>query len=807
VLTSSSLSTKLTAAGKSIVTSLVIDLRHLLRNLRRAPASAIAAVLTLSLTLGAGASIFAVVDAVLLQPPPFANPETLVAVGEIPIDDPGAAPRAVGYRTFEAWRERAGPMAAIEAFDGTNLTLTERGSPERVSATNVTTGFLTMLGTAPALGRAFDAGDAARPVAIVSHGFWRAKLAGDPGAIGRQLVLGGRAHTVVGILPERFYFAPGICDVWRPFPVTAAQAVRDGYRVHALARLARPVSAATLAAALGDVSRTSSPPARADATPIARAIAGDATGMLGVLGGAVALAMLIAFTNLAGLLLVRTIDRRRELAVRSALGATRAGIARQLLLEAGALVAIGTAGGILLALWTTPAVARVAMEQFGGVSGREVTVSWRVMGAVSIAAFACAWLCGLIPAVMAARRPVADVLRGGASPPPRERRLRRAFVSGEVALAFVLLVSMTLVGRSLVRVLAVNPGFDPEGVLTLQVSLPAASYDSAGRVVSFYSALQASLEERLGPRAISIVDELPLTGDRGRSLVSERPTDAGREAVIRTASPGYFETMRIRIAAGRSFDRSDNLGAPPRVVVSESLAQRLFALEPPIGRQVWLMSIAQSAEVIGVAGDVKPRALDDPPFPTVYLSGLQFPSHSSIVVARSARPDADVIAAVREEVARLDPNLPVYTVRSMAVIVAASPGVPARRVLTAAFSGFAMLAVVLGALGLFGVAAHDVASRRAELALRIALGADPARILGATLGQGALMVGAGLAAGGVLSIWASRALRGAILTTAHLDLFSVGVPAAILIAAGACALLPAARRAARTDPLITLRAE
>jgi putative ABC transport system permease protein len=785
----------------------VVDLLHLLRNLRRAPASAVAAVLTLSLTLGAGASIFAVVDAVLLQPPPFANPDTLVTVGEIPIDDPMAAPRAVGYETFEAWRERAGSMAAIEAWDGTNLTLTGRGSPERVSATNVTPGFLALLGAAPALGRPLDARDAARPVAIVSNAFWRAKLAGDPDAIGRPVVLGGRAHTVVGILPERFVFALGTCDVWRPFPISAAQAARSGYRVRAIARLGGAVSAATLAAALGDVSRASSPPARVDATPIAKAIAGDAIGLLGILGGAVALAMLIAFTNLAGLLLVRTIDRRRELAVRSALGATRAGIAKQLLLEAGALAAIGAAGGVLLAVWTTPAVARLALEQAGGAGSREVGVSWRAIVAVGIAASACALMCALLPAVIAARAAVADVLRGGATPPRRERMMRRVFVSGEVALAFVLLVSMTLVGRSLVRVLAVNPGFDPGGLLTLQVSVPVESYGSTGQVVSFYSALQASLEERLGPRAISIVDELPLTGDRGRSLVSERAAEAGREAIVRTASPSYFETMRIRIAAGRTFDRSDNLSAPARVVVSESLAERLFGLEPPIGRQLFLASPAQVAEVIGVVGDVRPRALDDPPFPTVYLSALQFPSHSSIVVVRSARPAAGVIATVREEVARLDPNLPVYTVRSMDDILAGSPGVPERRVLTAAFSGFAVLAVLLGAIGLFGVAAHDVASRQTELALRLALGADPARILGATLAQGAMMVGAGLLAGGVLSIWAARALGSVLVTAAHLDLLSVSVPAAILIAAGACALLPAARRAARTDPLISLRAE
>jgi predicted permease len=785
----------------------LVDLLHLWRSLRRSPASAIAAVLTLSLTLGAGASIFAVVDAVLLTPPPFANPDALVTLGETPIDEPAAAPRAIGYATFEAWRERAGPLAAVGAFDPTNLTLTELGPAERVSASNVTPDFLTLLGVAPALGRAFDLDDVGQPVAIVSHAFWRAKLAADPDVVGRRVVLGGQAHTIVGVLPERFVFALDPHDLWRPFPVTPAEAARTGYRVRAIARLAPRVSPAHLAAALDDVSRRSSPPARVVATAIATAIAGDATRMLGLLAGAAALAMLIAFTNLAGLLIVRSIDRRRELAVRTALGARGADIARQLLLEAAALVAMGILGGVLLALWMTPAVARLALEQFGGVANRNVAVSWRVIAVVSIVASVCAWICGSLPAFMAARRSVVDVLRRGATPPPRELTLRRVFVAGEVALAFVLLVSVMLVGRSLLAVLSVNPGFTSRGVLALSVSLPAAKYPHADHVVSFYSALQHALEERLQPHAVAIVDELPLTGDRGRRLVSIRPTGSGREAVVRTAGTSYFEVMQIPVIAGRSFDRRDHSSAPLRALVSASLAERLFAGERPIGRRIWLAANAQAAEIVGVVGEVKQRALDEGSSPTVYLSAWQSPSHSSRLVVRSTRRDADVIAIAREEVARLDRELPVYGTQSMPDVVAASPGVPARRVLTAAFLGFALLAVVLGGIGLFGVVAHDVACRRRELGIRMALGADPWRILSATLAQGALMIGFGMAAGSVLSIWTARALGSMLFATDHLDMLSVGVPAAVLVAAGAGAVLPTALRAARTNPLAALRNE
>ena len=774
---------------------MLVDLLHLSRNLRRSPASAGAAILTLSLTLGAGAAIFAVVNAVLLTPPSFRDPDALATVGETPIDEPTAAPRAVRYATFEAWRERAGSMAALEAVDGTNLTLTELGAAERVSANDVTPGFLTLLGVTPALGRGFEPEDVGRPVAILSHAFWRGKFAADPSVIGRPIVLGGQSHTIVGVLPERFLFELNPSEVWRPLPVTPAQAARAGYRVGVVARLAPNVSPASLGAALDEVSRTSSPPARVVAIPVATAISGDATRTLGLLAGAAALAMLIAFSNFAGLLIVRSIDRRRELAIRSALGARRSEIARQLLLEAQALVAMGTVGGVVLALWMTPAVGRLALEQFGAVANRDVPVSWQVIAVVAMAASACAWVCALMPALMAARQRVLDVLRRGATPPPRELVLRRVFVTAEVALAFVLLSCVTLLGGNLVRLLKVNPGFDARGVLALQVSVPAVSYNLE-RVVSFYAALQSALEDRLGPRSNAIVNEIPLTGDRGRSPVSVRPSEVGREAVVREAGPAYFDVMQIPIVAGRSFEPRDNASAPPRVVISESLAERLFAFERPIGRQIWLAAGAHMADIIGIVGNVKHRALDETFLPTVYLSALQAPSRSSIVVVRSARSDADVIAAVREEVGRLDGNLPVYRVRSMQDVVAASPGMPARRVLTATFMGFALLALVLGAIGLFGVVAHDVASRRTELALRIALGADSMRILRTTLGQGAVMMGSGMAVGGLLSIWAARALSGlGFATTDRFDALSVSVPATMLVIAGAAAILPAARRA------------
>lgn len=781
-----------------------LDLLHLFRSVRRSPISAIAAVLTLALTIGAGASIFAIVEAVLLTPPPFADPESVVLVGEIPIAEPTAAPRAVPYATFTAWRDRAGSMAALEAFDGTNVTLTGLGAAERLNAVDVTPGYLSLLGARPVLGRLFDAADFGQRVAIISGAFWRTKLAADPAVIGREIVLGAQPHTIVGVLPDRFGLGnpPAL---WRPIPMAPAEAARTGYRVFAIARLAINSTPQYLAAALDDVSRMNLPPARTSATRVAAVITGEAARPLALLAAAAVLAMLIAFANLAGLLLVRSIDRRRELAVRSALGARSSEIARQLMLEALLLVTLGLLGGVVLALWLTPVAGQLASAQFRAVVIGDAIVSWRAIGVVAIVAYVCALGCVSLPALTATRRTIVDVLRRGTTPSSRDTSMRRVLVAAEVAVAFVLLVSMALVGRTLFNVLAVNPGFDPRGVVALSVALPRASYPTDERVAAFHASLQRALTERLGQRRGSVIDEMPLTHDRGRRPVGVRENEMGREAVVRAAGPGYFEVMRIPIVSGRSFSDRDDSSAPPRAVISESLSRRLFEGQQPIGRQIRLG--AQTIEVVGVVGDVKHRALDDAPLPTVYVPALQVPSRGSIIVVRSDRAVDDVAAVVRTVVARLDGSLPVYGVASMQDVVNRSPGVPQRRMLATIFGAFALLAVCLSAVGLFGVAAHDVTARRFELAVRVAFGASPRHLLGATLGRGAVMVGLGLAVGGVLSIWAAPALGEMIATSGRADVLSVVAAAAVLIAAGVSAMLPAALRAARTDPLVAIRGE
>jgi putative ABC transport system permease protein len=785
---------------------MLLDLRHLGRNLRRHPTSAVAAALVLALTLGVGASIHAVVDAVLLTPPPFADPEALVIVGESPIDEPMGSRRPVAYGTFERWRERAGTIATLEAFDGTTLTLTGLGPAERVSVVDATPALLTLLGVAPALGRTFAANDVGRPVVIVSHAFWQAKLKGAPDVIGQSVLLGNQPHTIVGVFPERFLFAIDRSEMWRALPVTAAEGTRSGYRVRVVARLAAGVSAAMLTDRLSEVSRQAVPPARVMATPLATAIAGGSIGTLSLLAGAASVAILIAFFNLSGLLLVRSLDRRRELAVRAALGAGASEPARQLSLEAFVLVGAGFAGGVWLAALMTPLIGRLALE-FTGLGGQDVSVGWRTVAGMAMLAVVGAGVCGVLPAAVAARWTAPSLLQRSTTDSRHHLRLRRLFVTGEVAVAFVLLIAMTLLGRSLFVALRIDPGFEAAGLLTAQVALPPARYPTLERRASFYRTLQATLQDRLGADAVAVVDELPLTGDRGRSLVGLDRNDAVREAVVRTASPRYFSVMRIPVLAGRPLDARDDASAPPRAVISASLAARLFGVSRAVGRRLWLSAGPHTVEVVGVVGDVKHRALTDPFLPTVYVSGLQAPSGASILVVRSGRSDIDTLAVVRDEVGRMDRDLPVYRPRPMQAVVEASPGVPAARLLTAAFSGFAVLAVVLSVVGLFGIAAHDVSRRRAEIRLRAALGASPIQLLRNFVAPSAALIVGGLAVGGVLSLLVVPALARATFIPVEPDTAGVVLAALVLTAAGTLAVLPATLRAARTAPLTAFRAD
>jgi putative ABC transport system permease protein len=530
---------------------------------------------------------------------------------------------------------------------------------------------------------------------------------------------------------------------------------------------------------------------------------GDAGKTLSALAAAAAIAVLMAFVNIGGLLMVRSIDRRRELAIRTALGARPAVIARRMLIETQLLVALGIAGGSLLAIWITAPLARLSLAQFGGTAPMDVAVDWAVIFVIAVVASIGGGLCTLPPALAAARRDVADTLRRGATPTRRELALRRMFVGVQVALAFALMASVATVGGTLRRLLGTSPGFAAHGVLLMKLSPPAANYSDA-RVVSFYSALLEALAGRLGRGSIAAVNEVPLDGSLGRRVLRRTPDDAGREAIVREVTSDYFAVMRIPVIAGRPLDERDHALAARQIVISESLADLLGWMDP-VGQQIFWSSPSERVTIAGVVADVKHQRLDEKVQPTVYVSAAQSPSRSMVLVARSERPMPDVLATVRDEVARLDASLPVYGIVTLSDVVARSQGMRERRVITATFAGFAMLAIVLASVGLLATTAHDVLLRDKEFALRTAMGAPPSRILGAVLHQAAVTLAAGAAGGAALSLWVNGALVAAGVTADRVTPLSIGLPAAAVTIAGLIAVLPAARSALTSAPASILR--
>jgi putative ABC transport system permease protein len=780
----------------------LIELRHFSRVIRRSPTSAAVAVLTLALTLGVGTALFALVDAVVLTPPPFVEPESLVLIGEVPIESMSASPRPVSWTTFEGWREYRHIVTQIEGFDPTNMTLTGRGPAERVSGAAVTPGFFSLLGVSPMLGRTWSEERGASDVAVVSQGFWRVRLGADPNVLGDRIVLGGRSYTVVAVLPKRFTF--GQTDIWIPLPRSS----RDGRpSVRVLGRLAPGTAANRASLALDEVSSRSTPPARAVALPLAGVIAGTLGTLVPLLLLGASVAISLAVINLTGLLVVRAIERHREFAIRRALGASALQLSKQLLIETHVLVALGAIGGTLVALWITPLVGRLAVEQFGSVAASGLGVNWRSIAALGLTVWACALLCGLTVAARALRAKGGDLLSRSASAGPRELALRRILVAAEITLAFVLLASLAVVGRSLQRTFAINPGFNAAHVLTASVSVPPVRYPNPQRVAEFYENIDQAVSNRLGRENVAIVDELPLTGDSGRSLVGEYEGRADRESVVRVAGTNYFNVMRIPIVDGRGFEGHDDPSAPLRVVISQSLSRELFGDPRSAGRRIWVAALGQMAEVIGVAGDVKHRALDERPLSTIYLSAWQQPSRSSHLVVRSVRGTPDILSILRTEVERLDRELPVYAVRSMDDVVQTSSGMPTRRLMAACFLAFAALAVVVAGLGIFGVVTHDVARRRFEFAVRVALGATAAQLRGSIAGSAAVTLAAGLLPGVLLAAAASRMLRSVLVDIDVIDPVAFAAVTAVLCSVASIAIVGPARRVTRTDPALVLRGE
>ena len=809
------------------------DLRFGVRQLLRARGLTAVAVLTLALGIGATASIFGVVDAVVLRPLPYDHPERIVRLRTVPR---AGGVSSVSNANFLDWRARGMERVfeAMAAESPAGLTLTGGELPILLRAARVTADYFRVYGVAPMLGRTFlpeeDAPGRGR-VVVLGERAWARHFRSDPAILGRAVTLSGVPYTVIGVMPLAFDRAENGMDLWVPRALTAEErANRGAGYLNVFGRLRPGVSEAEAQAAMTVVARQLAaqyPDNNRDSGIRVRALATELVGeyrtRLFTLLGAVAFVLLIACANVANLLLARGVGRAREIAVRGALGAGRARLVRQLLTESLVLALAGGVAGAALAVGGVRALVAVAPE--GVPRLEEAGVDARVLLFTLGVSIVCSLVVGLAPALRSARPELQATLRaGGRGHVGAGRdRVRAALVVGEVALALVLLTGAGLLTRSAVLLNRVELGFDPVGVTTARVMLPAAGYPEAPQVVSAFGRIVDEMRRAPGVSAAGLVLMVPLADDDAGAFTTAEGQpwndDTRVSVAFRIASRGYFETMRIPLRVGRDFTDRDDAAAPRVAIVNEALARKLWpgvSAQEVLGRRLTGITAEptdlQLTEVVGVVGDIHDEGLNKAARPEMYTPVAQTPpmlwalmQRSLVLVARGA-PGAGTpsVRALREAAARVDRNLPLAEPRGMEEIVAAS--IATSRFTTMLLSALSAIGLLLAAVGIYGVIAYFVTQRVPEIGVRVALGATPRGILALVLRSGMRPVLLGVALGVAGSLAASRLLRGLLYGVSPTDATTVVAVVAVLIATALLAGLVPARRAARVDPATVTRA-
>jgi putative ABC transport system permease protein len=810
--------------GVTRMRGLLQDVRYGLRSLSRSPGFTLAAVATLAIGIGANAAIFSLVRAVLLRPLPFAQPERLVSLWESN-EAKGHSRMVASPPNYLDWKAQSRSFESMGAFVDSTLVAAEpgRGKAQRLDGAAVTAGFFETLGVRPLHGRLFRESETSPghpAVVVLGHGVWRRRFGADPGIVGRTLRLDGEPYEVVGVMPASFRF-PEEADFWVPltFPPDVATQ-RGAHYLDVIARLRPGVTAAAAGAeirAIADRLRLAYPRTNsgytAVATPLAESLVGEVAPALEMLLGAIGLVTLVACANVANLLLARAARRQPEVAIRTALGAGRGRLVRQLLTESAVLAAMGGAAGLALAAVSLDSIVRLAPSSVprlnevrldGGVL--LFTAAWTVG---SVAVF------GLAPALAALRARPMNALRGhgaDAGGPPRRLGARQVLVVAQVALALVLSAGAGLLIRSLARLSSVDPGFRTESAVTYSLTLPEAGYPDESARGAFLDRLLVRMRSLPGVGSAGAVFGLPLTGASFSS--SFRPVGAAAgddepSAQLRVASRGYFEAMGIPILRGRGFTEADRRGSPIVILVSESAARKYFPAGDAIGKRLRFgarMSDTRiEGEVVGVVGDVRDAELGAGPTPEFYGSLEQATADEFHVVVRSSTPPDRIATSVRAAVADLDPELAVTGLSTLDEVVRRSVARP--RFMVQLLLAFASLALLLCAIGVYAVTAYAVSRRTREIGIRMALGADGASVRALVLREAARLAAAGVGIGLAGAFAATRLLRGFLFEIGPGDPVTHAAVAVLLAAVAVAASALPARRASRLDPLVALRME
>ena len=799
------------------------DVRYAARLLRRTPGFSAVALITLALGIGANTAIFSVLNAVLLRPLPYASPERLVMIGD---RGPDGAAGNVGYTTFLDWRDRSHVFEEMAIIRSWTPTLIANAEPERISAMRVSANFFRSLGAHPALGRDFrveeDTPNGWR-VVILSDGLWRRRFNGDPAAIGRVITMNDLQFTIVGVMPptfeplisERFYRR---AEMWALVGYDRSQpfACRSCQHLKAIARLKAGVP---LESAIRDIETVQSQLLRefpADSTPdamtaipLSHVLMGDISPVLAVLMGAVGFVLLIGCANVANLMLARLARREHDLALRAALGASRSRIIRQLLVES-VLIAAGSAVlGIALSALAVPALVRLAPATMSRMTAANLDV--RVLGFSVVLSVATAFIFGLLPAIRASRIDLQASIHGDTRKTAHAPTsiARRLLVAADVALAVVLLIGAGLMIKSVGRLLEVHPGFDPDHVLTMQISMVGQAYRKDEVVAMKTEAMVEKLRALPGVEAVAAAGQIPLggNGDMWGFHVEHRTWGPEDPSVERySITPDYFTVMRIPLRRGRLITAADRAGVDRAMVIGERAAQRMWPGADPIGQRVKIGGFEGPwYTIVGIVGDVRHKSLSAPTTMQMYTSQAQLTDSFLTFVIRSGGDPSALAAEARQAIWSVASDVPVYEVAPLADLVAKSIG--PRRFMMVLLELFGAVALLMTGIGVYGVIAYSVAERTREIGIRAALGASSRDIVRLVVGGGMTVVAGGLAAGVVAAFAVTRYLEGSLFNVSATDpLTFAGVAVVLLLVALAAQSVPVVR-AMRVAPTVALRAE
>jgi predicted permease len=828
-------------ARHTIMSSIWQDLRYAFRSFRLNPAYTAIVLATLALGIGANAAIFSVADAVMLRPFPYPDIDRIIAIME---NTRGGQLISVAYPNYEDWLAQNQSFEHLGIFRGSTANLTGGDQPERLSVAFTSSAVFAALGVPPLCGRALspaeDQEGTAR-VAVISERLWRSRFGADPGILGRAITLNNEPYEVVGVMPAGMRYPSRLTDAWLPFGVLRPTLPKTRGAHPGLFAIGKLRPGVTFARAVADMNGVAARLAQAypntnqdngiEMTPYYEQVVRDIRPTLYVLLGAVGFVLLIGCANLANLSLARAERRQREIAVRAALGAERRRVVQQLLTESLVLAIAGGVLGVLLARWIVQLF--VASRPVSIPRIDLVGVDLRVVAFAAAVSILTGIVFGLMPALRAASPDLVATLKQTArgAGAGRSRRFRSILVVVEVGLAVVLLVGAGLMIRSFARLTAVETGFDPDGVVTLRLTLPTSKYRELDRWLGFHDDLVRRVSAIPGVSAAGVNSAVPLEGGgseapvfvEGRPLPSPgNPIRDAQPTLFQASSPGYLRAMGIRLVRGRYFTDQDARSSAPVVIVDESLVRKLFPNEEPLGKRIAFEMSAPHGEsgapqilwreIVGVVAHVRHYGLaSEPPFVQLYAPFQQLPIYfeprrpSMALVVRTSLPPETLVSAIRKEVSSLDRDIPVYGVQTMSTYLAQTLEQP--RLSVALLSGLGGLALVLAVIGIYGVVSYSVAQRTQEIGVRMALGASRRDVLRMVIGQAGSLIAAGVVIGSLVSLALGSYIRSMLYEVSERDPWTLAAIALVLGGTGLLATLIPARRATRVDPLTALRTE